>query len=76
MSWGWQPKTGDILLFPSGTMHMVEPNTTDKDRYSISFNIEIQHPNGETLIEDNGEEWHKENTYVAAEKSYQLKNKY
>ena len=60
-SWGWQPKTGDILLFPSGTMHMVEPNTTDKDRYSISFNIEIQHPNGETLIEENGEEWHKEN---------------
>ena len=60
-SWGWQPKTGDILLFPSGTMHMVEPNTTDKDRYSISFNIEIQHPDGETLIEENGEEWHKEN---------------
>jgi len=21
-------------------MHMVEPNTTDKDRYSISFNLE------------------------------------
>ena len=60
-SWGWQPKTGDILLFPSGTMHMVEPNTTDKDRYSISFNIEISQPNGEILIEENGEEWHKEN---------------
>ena len=60
-SWGWQPKTGDILLFPSGLMHMVEPNTTDKDRYSISFNIEIAQPNGEILIEENGEEWHKEN---------------
>ena len=35
-----QPKTGDLFLFPSGLMHMVEPNTTDKDRYSISFNLE------------------------------------
>ena len=35
-----QPKTGDLYDFPSGLMHMVEPNTTDKDRYSISFNCE------------------------------------
>ena len=36
-----QPKTGDIHLFPSGLMHMVEPNHTDKERYSISFNMEM-----------------------------------
>lgn len=36
----YQPKTGDLLLFPSGLMHMVEPNETEKDRYSISFNLE------------------------------------
>jgi uncharacterized protein (TIGR02466 family) len=35
------PKTGDLYMFPSGAMHMVAPNTTDKDRYSISFNIEV-----------------------------------
>lgn len=34
------PRTGDLFLFPSGTMHMVEPNITDKERYSISFNLE------------------------------------
>ena len=36
-----QPKSGDLFLFPSGLMHMVEPNTTQKDRYSISFNLEV-----------------------------------
>lgn len=36
----FHPMTGDLYLFPSGLMHMVEPNTTDKDRYSISFNLE------------------------------------
>jgi len=35
------PRTGDLYLFPSGLMHMVEPNTTEKDRYSISFNLEV-----------------------------------
>jgi len=35
-----QPRTGDLYLFPSGALHMVEPNTTDKERYSISFNLE------------------------------------
>ena len=35
------PRTGDLHLFPSGLMHMVEPNTSDKDRYSISFNLGV-----------------------------------
>ena len=36
------PITGDLLLFPSGCMHMVAPNLTDKERYSISFNFNVQ----------------------------------
>lgn len=39
--WRFTPKTGAILLFPSGLMHMVEPNNTRKNRYSISFNFEV-----------------------------------
>ena len=35
-----RPKTGMLILFPSGAMHMVEPNFTDKRRYSISFNVD------------------------------------
>ena len=35
-----RPKTGSLILFPSGAMHMVEPNFTDKRRYSISFNVD------------------------------------
>ena len=42
-SWGWKPTTGDILIFPSGLMHSVEPNMTDKDRYSISFNLDFNY---------------------------------
>jgi len=38
-SFAFKPKTGDLHLFPSGLMHMVEPNPTNKDRYSISFNL-------------------------------------
>ena len=41
-SFALRPKTGDIHLFPSGLMHMVEPNYTDKERYSISFNMEME----------------------------------
>ncbi len=36
------PRTGDLLLFPSGAMHMVAPNLTDKDRYSMSFNFNVR----------------------------------
>ena len=33
-----RPRSGSLLLFPSGLLHMVEPNPTDRDRYSIAFN--------------------------------------
>jgi uncharacterized protein (TIGR02466 family) len=36
------PRTGDLLMFPSGAMHMVAPNLTDKERYSISFNFNVR----------------------------------
>jgi len=40
-----KPRTGDLYMFPSGTMHMVAPNLTDKDRYSISFNLQVRMKN-------------------------------
>jgi len=63
-SWPVAPKTGDLYLFPSGLMHMVEPNLTDKDRYSISFNwdvsggverVNIKNPELEFEIDENGD---------------------
>ena len=57
-----QPRTGDLFLFPSGLMHMVEPNITDKDRYSISFNCEtndlhsgLRIKSGKVLDEENAD---------------------
>jgi uncharacterized protein (TIGR02466 family) len=41
-SMGYGPVTGRLIMFPSGAMHMVEPNPTDKERYSISFNCRVQ----------------------------------
>jgi len=41
-SWDFPPTVGQLVLFPSATMHMVEPNLTDKDRYSVSFNCLIR----------------------------------
>lgn len=38
-----QPTTGKLVLFPSGTMHMVEPNMTEKERYSVAFNINMRY---------------------------------
>jgi len=40
---GYMPVRGRLVLFPSGAMHMVEPNPTDKERYSISFNSRVHH---------------------------------
>jgi len=42
-SFPFEPRTGELVLFPSGAMHMVEPNPTDKERYSISFNTNMQY---------------------------------
>ena len=35
------PKVGELLLFPSWLPHFVLPNTSDENRISISFNIEL-----------------------------------
>ena len=44
------PVTGTLLLFPSGLIHMVEPNTTSKDRYSVAFNTVTHRMGGDTDI--------------------------
>jgi uncharacterized protein (TIGR02466 family) len=36
-----QVEIGDLLLFPSWLPHSVVPNTSDENRISISFNIEL-----------------------------------
>ena len=41
-SWGLPPTRGELVVFPSALMHMVEPNLTKKDRYSVSFNVEVK----------------------------------
>jgi uncharacterized protein (TIGR02466 family) len=42
-NWRFTPTSGELVLFPSGAVHMVEPNQTDKERYSISFNINMNY---------------------------------
>lgn len=44
-NFGFECTAGELILFPSGAMHMVEPNPTDKERYSISFNINMDYVN-------------------------------
>lgn len=36
-----RPKVGELLLFPSWLPHFVSPNTSDQNRISISFNVEL-----------------------------------
>lgn len=38
-SFDLDPWSGNLLLFPSGLIHMVEPNLSDRSRYSIAFNL-------------------------------------
>ena len=38
-SWMIRPKEGDIIILPSGVLHEVLKNRSDKDRYSFAFNI-------------------------------------
>lgn len=52
------PTTGTLLLFPSGLLHMVEPNRTKKDRYSIAWNTETHTMTRETFAERNPD-WNK-----------------
>ena len=56
-SWPVQPKTGDLYLFPSGLMHMVEPNLSQKDRYSISFNWDVSGGREREQIKNHELEW-------------------
>lgn len=37
--WRVEPKHGRLIMFPSWLVHRVEPNTTDRPRTSIPFNI-------------------------------------
>jgi uncharacterized protein (TIGR02466 family) len=39
-SFNLRPVSGSLVLFPSACLHMVEPNPTNKDRYSVAFNTE------------------------------------
>jgi uncharacterized protein (TIGR02466 family) len=35
------PNSGDLILFPSWLPHLVEPNLSEDNRISVSFNIEL-----------------------------------
>ena len=38
--WWWLPsEEGRLYIFPSWIKHLVEPNMSDEERISISFNI-------------------------------------
>ena len=41
-SWWFTVKTGDIILFPSSTIHMVEVKKGDNTRISLAFNVFIK----------------------------------
>jgi len=41
-----RPISGTLLMFPSAMMHMVEPNPTNKDRYSVAFNTDTRYLTG------------------------------
>ena len=40
--WGYQPKNGQIFLFPSSTCHLIEKNNSNEIRYSLSFNFFVR----------------------------------
>jgi uncharacterized protein (TIGR02466 family) len=41
-SWGYQPKTNDICIFPSVLSHSVQPNDSDEARWSLAFNVYVR----------------------------------
>ena len=42
MVWNVSPDPGDLVIFPSWMSHYVEPNMSDEDRISISFNTIVE----------------------------------
>jgi uncharacterized protein (TIGR02466 family) len=54
------PTTGTLLMFPSGLLHMVEPNRTTRDRYSLAWNTETLTQSRDTHAEVNPD-WNKFN---------------
>jgi len=40
-NWSVAPSPGDLVIFPSWLPHYVEPNASDEDRISISFNTQV-----------------------------------
>ena len=36
--WSIDPNPGDLVIFPSWLAHYTEPNMSNKDRISMSFN--------------------------------------
>ena len=46
------PTSGTLLIFPSGCIHMVEPNQTNKDRYSVAFNSITNYLNAEQRFDN------------------------
>ena len=41
-TWSVLPEVGKLVIFPSWLEHYVEPNTSEQERISIAFNIEIE----------------------------------
>jgi len=50
----FSPRTGMLFVFLSGLTHMVEPNLTDKERFSISFNAGITYRTKHKSFEPKG----------------------
>ncbi len=46
LDWMVQPKSGDLVIFPSWLLHYVNPNLTNEDRISIAINLTIEDANG------------------------------
>lgn len=71
-----EPKAGLCVLFPSAAMHMVHPNFSEKDRYSISFNFDLQdyHANDEEICEYHDKHRRNENLFDLDDKGTLLIN--
>ena len=42
ITWWLPPSEGTLYIFPSWVKHLVEPNMSDEERISISFNVEMR----------------------------------